>query len=549
MSGDIGRAYGLGKLRHALKTATEHPDPETRALAIARAEAWNKVIAGLDTGTLAVGRRRPIEHLPLWVTLEVVTGGFATGRALAEGPLSAFEQAEGARLPEEVPGSTERDRLNRWFVSDDGRAQLLDAVRTHRVRLTNPEDGALLVVAWLVDAGDAAGAMAVLTEIEPYFTRLRFYPDLLDEPVPQGSTVHLMTAAQVARGLSTSTLTHPRLTRMYDTLEVFNPLIDEMVALLLDTVDDEGLPGQRLPDDFESRRRAVTERWKRAVKKHGGGRHARPRGNGTVLVGVLRDLGKRPIAPRRLHLVRDRLKGILTKRGAPGDPRHRALRDRQAADAAMPRHATLAGLLIRRLDTVPAGAGVPDLPSFTGPVTEAEQAADLPADAVIPDSLQAKVRRALEAPIAELVEDGIVRSSEVLAQVLPQITSQVAAAGLDDPVLQSIHAGVYSAFRKRRSLLLVNYAKQVQLDELPWVRVLRPWQTSHAETRTHARLTLREVTLLALSGFPYTLLPNPLVQEMQALVRQAHLDLPLVEELAADIFMGGFTAKWGRAAQ
>jgi hypothetical protein len=46
-----------------------------------------------------------------------------------------------------------------------------------------------------------------------------------------------------------------------------------------------------------------------------------------------------------------------------------------------------------------------------------------------------KVERALEAPIEHLVGRGIIPSSEVLARVLPQISSHVAAATFADPTL------------------------------------------------------------------------------------------------------------------
>jgi hypothetical protein len=50
--------------------------------------------------------------------------------------------------------------------------------------------------------------------------------------------------------------------------------------------------------------------------------------------------------------------------------------------------------------------------------------------------------------------------------------------------------------------------------------------------------------MLALTAFPHALLPNPLVAEIRTLAKQAELELPLVEEVAADIFMGTFTTKW-----
>jgi hypothetical protein len=53
---------------------------------------------------------------------------------------------------------------------------------------------------------------------------------------------------------------------------------------------------------------------------------------------------------------------------------------------------------------------------------------------------------------------------------------------------------------------------------------------------------------LAISGFPQTIVPNPLISEMSALAARAGLSVPLVEEVAADIFTGTFTAKWADAA-
>ena len=54
---------------------------------------------------------------------------------------------------------------------------------------------------------------------------------------------------------------------------------------------------------------------------------------------------------------------------------------------------------------------------------------------------------------------------------------------------------------------------------------------------------------LALDAFPATPLPNPLIAELDTLAREAGLDLPFTEELAADIFMGRFSPKFARAAK
>jgi hypothetical protein len=64
-----------------------------------------------------------------------------------------------------------------------------------------------------------------------------------------------------------------------------------------------------------------------------------------------------------------------------------------------------------------------------------------------------------------------------------------------------------------------------------------------------AAAVARRVGALALDYFPATILPNPLIQELSHLLDAGRSDVPLVEELAADIFMGRFSDKFRRAAQ
>lgn len=66
--------------------------------------------------------------------------------------------------------------------------------------------------------------------------------------------------------------------------------------------------------------------------------------------------------------------------------------------------------------------------------------------------------------------------------------------------LRQLYATVYRAFR-RRTLLLLDLQKQIQIEEMPWVACIERFRT-------------------------------------------AKIDLPLVEELAADIFMGAFSPRF-----
>jgi hypothetical protein len=173
----------------------------------------------------------------------------------------------------------------------------------------------------------------------------------------------------------------------------------------------------------------------------------------------------------------------------------------------------------------------------------------VPPGTAVPGHIVRKVVRALEAPVDELVALGVIPSGEVLARVLPQISAQLLATDITDPVLASIYAQTYTAFRRRRSLLLLNLEHQVQLGELPWVGAMSAFRSRRSDTVSAARHTLEQTTLLAMSASPYAILPNALVREFGALATQAEVKLPLVEEVAADIFTGTFTVKWRDAAR
>ena len=80
-----GGGYTLFQLSKALTAATQHPDPETRRRAQQKAENWSRVFEQLVIGSLMVGSRTPLAGVPAWVTLKVLTGGFATGELLAGG--------------------------------------------------------------------------------------------------------------------------------------------------------------------------------------------------------------------------------------------------------------------------------------------------------------------------------------------------------------------------------------------------------------------------------------------------------------------------------
>lgn len=202
-----------------------------------------------------------------------------------------------------------------------------------------------------------------------------------------------------------------------------------------------------------------------------------------------------------------------------------------------------------RLGELPQDVGAAEVEPLVVAVTEREhQETGLPVGAPVPASVRGVVEATLSAPLGTLVERGVVPSAEVLAELVPQLVAATSAQGCPDEALRTLMAANYRAFRNRRSLLLLHLERQVRVEELPWVRAVSGQRGDEA-AQEGAHAALRQLGELAVQGFPGTLLPNPLVRELGVLARQADLGAPMVEELAADIFMGTFSPKFLTAAR
>jgi hypothetical protein len=559
--------YVAGQLARALTARESHPDADVRARSARKVEVWARVFQGMLAGSLQIGSRVPVTGAPAWATLEVAHGGFATGGLLAGGPLQPHEHELLARLPAVAPG-TERAALNAYFLSEDGLAGLRRMLATGCYRVAVPEEGALLVVAWLVERGHADAARALLEEIGPHFPRLRFYPVPDDRPLTAGAVAHLQDVGTTVAHLEA---VRPNLLveRQKEAVRVWQPLYDRVAALFAETVEgplptlhaetdgkyrvEGGWPCQHYPDGWADRARAVLDDYRRLRAQHQLCKGPDSRRDGfAVLRGYLERCARdtKALTGRDVGKIRAILAGIVTRRGAPGSGRAEALGAFHARQVAAPGRHELTRVLVGRLARLPDEEGVPSLDEALAPVSaDEEKSFDVPAGSVIPPGLARKVRRALDAPLGVLVAEGIIPSAETLARVVPQITAQVRAAGVTDPELRRLYAAVYAAFRRRRSLLLLNLQSQVKLEELPWVRAINAFRVDGADTRRQARLVLEELVTAAVTGFPQQILPNKLLQEVRALVEGAGLDVPVVDEVAADIFMGTFSEKFVRAAQ
>lgn len=554
--------YATGQLARALAAAISAGTDVDRERALRKLRRWEDVVSGMAGGTLTVGSRTPVVDTPAWVTLEVAHGGFATGRYLAEVPLSDDETARVASLPDEVPGGNERERLNLWYLGDAGQAELLDAVRAGRFRVEVPEDAALPVVALLLDKGFPEQALDLIAELRPLMHRLRLTPRF--EPIarPSDSAVRVASVRDAAASLH-AVRVPAQLAKMRAALTVWDPLYDRLVALWCRTVDGElprlgedgsvhgGWPCLTWPADWTAARAQWLADFADLCRTVApSGKQTNPKNNFARLRRALESCpyGSLGLTAREVGWIRRAIANTVSRRGAPETAQRGAWHAARAATVMAPTNAALADVLARRLDRFPADGGLPLLDVATATVSEAETNAEIPCGTTMPDSLVRKAARALEAPADELVRLGVITSGETLATVLPQLTSRLLSAAIDDSVVAGLHEQTYTAFRRRRGLLLLNLEHQVQFTELPWVQALAPCRSPQPDNATAAHRALRQITMLALTAFPHALLPNPLVTEIRTLAKQAELDLPLVEEVAADIFMGTFTTKWRDAA-
>jgi hypothetical protein len=546
----VNPAYAAFQIARALTTSQEHADEATRERAREKISKWESVLRSILTGSVDHGSRKPLESIPTWVTLEVVTGGFATGDLLAAGPLQEHERALLNDL-RGVPEGEERRALNAHFLTDAGLAELRDQLRTGRYAVSVPEESALMVVAWLVENGHHEQARELLQEISPYLGKLRFYPMPTERPQRSGPSVHLQDVQSTIGDLRRIE-PNPRILAQKEAVEIWAPLYDRIVALFLETVEHDW-PCQKYPDRWSERAMALLGEYSVLRKEHTRcGKPERAQGHFAQLRDLLAQCARnrQSLTGREVGRIRFILNRYLEKRGIPHSARCEAARRRQREDVLGPTHHEIAAAVITRLEQHPGADGVDDLSHLKRPIDEKESAAfGIAARTRIPPSIQHKVARCLNETAAVLVERGLITSGETLARVLPQMIAGLRAAGIRDPELRQLYAAIYRSFRRRRSLLLLNLEHQVQLEELPWVAAIDRFRSENVSNREIARQTLGELSFLTITSFPHAILPNKLLQELRALAKVADLDCPLVDEVAADIFMGRFTRKFLASAK
>ncbi|NEA30414.1 hypothetical protein [Streptomyces sp. SID13031] len=517
---DITAGYPEGQLAKAFTTALSHEDAATRRRADKRVKSWRRVLEGMGSGKLAIGSRRPVRRFPIWVTLEVVKGGFATGVAKSEGPLQ----------PHEAAIAPDRARVFAHYLTDAGLAELQARLDSGQYSVNVPEEAALLTVAWLIRAGDRAAALDVLETIRPYADRLRFAPVPGTADVDP-SIVSRRTVGEVRESLQTVPR-NLRVETQREALTIWNPFADELLTHWLTTCVD-GQVAATEPPGWRKRGQELLDRYAVLAAEHPlCTKHQRPKENQAILRLALEDALAKGLKARRRGLLQHAVDSMLTRRGTPGTPEFEACRSSQHTEASRPLHHELATTLATQLASLDQSIG-----------WTAGEVGDR-----VPEGLWRKVMLGRRGTVGELIELGVVPSAEVLAELVPQLTGVTTALAYQDEPLRRLMAATYRAFQRRRSVLLFDLQRQVRMDELPWVRAVKRVQTPSDTSRAAARTMLKELSGTAISGFPATILPNPLVEQFRSLVKSAGIVLPLTEELAADIFEGKFSPKYAESA-
>lgn len=547
--GPLPSGYIFSQLEKAFRTAREHSDKETKERAVTKASEWLAVIRNVISGAVRIGSRTPT-GAPAWATPRIISGGFATGELLANGALRPHEVELLSAL--QAGSQAGRALLNRYFLSDDGLKKLKEMLESGCYRIEIAEEGALLVIAWLLAQPNAlVEAVSLLNELEPRFSSLRFYPlpSAVSLDNREVGIVAVETVESVIERLAAVTPSREVLAQK-ETIELWIPLYDHAVSLLLETIKGEsphigdngevmgGYPSADTSDDWKGRARQLTTRYRELRKRHSLCKDPeRRKGSFFQVRHFLTLLSEYPetVDSRDLSRIRTLIARYVMKRGAPGSAVNLSIREKQFNEVRGPTYDMIAQTLIERLRRV-AEVTVDDIDLVLEPH----------ANTPIPEYFKHKLELCLQETPEILIERKIIRSADTLAQVIPQITAWTYATSFEDPSLRRLVSSIYKAFRKRRSVLLLNLQSQVKLQELPWISALSRFSSPK---QASAKTCLADIAFLTLRSFPHSLVPNALLAELRELALQAHLAIPLIDELAADIFCNQFTNTFLLAAR
>ena len=506
-----------------------------------KAAQWTKAIIGICNGSIQVGSRQPTTA-PVWITPQVLHGGFASGTYLAE------------LRPEDTPNS--------HYFTEEGASELLAQLDAGLFRITVPEHAAIPTMLWLVRAGRMEEAHKILGEIQPWLDRLRFYPDKCESPMEVSAMVSIERGRKMALTLTTelnerSNIGNPMTAQRIATERAhtqWNPLKWKVLRHFGRTCECVhvtgwhpqcphhtetgcGWPCQNYPENWIKKAREHVESYDQLLKSNEEERaqnklckslNSQRQKKGTLfdLIKVMRKIitsGPESLSGNDITRVRHHIRGAQKKRGLPHTERFKKFWEPYKNMDFGDENAIFYPPLIEELNKYREG---------------------VPADVIecittgIPPNLKRRVERTQLAYLDDHLSRGRVPSAESLAGIVPALVAATTAP--TDPTMARIHYGLVQAFSARRSLLLLNLEKQVRRNELPWCLSDRAEGVSDR--------VLKQLIHATITHFPYTITPNPLLNRLRDLQSDRQTPLILVDEIAADIFEGRFSDKFAKVA-
>lgn len=494
----------------------------------------------LIQGNLDIGSRNAVKDAPVWATPEVYPGGFASGLLMA-----SFDTTwETEMIVQRLGNSGTREQLNKYFLSQKGIEELVEVLQSGCYSIDVPEEGALLVIAHLFSVGKEEECRRVLLTILPEFGRLRFFPRLLAAPAPiiSDHQVRVVSAKTVLTSFS-RLKSRKCVLRNQNDLHVWEPIFADAIEVLVATGQDGAL--SQVTADSIARAKEVIARAEEAKKLHVNTRLTRANtGKGFVLdcVKKLSESNEGKLVDGvNVPKLRAFLAKYVNKRGATREAR--LAYSKQLIEKNSPKRPELPVVVepvVKLLQSCNPEAGL-----------ALDQWTTFSAGKNLPKLVKSKVWRCVEATPEVLIDNHAIKSPEMLAACAAPLSAHQLSCQIPQAEVQRLFSQLYVAFRSRRSLVLVNYESQVGLHEVPWIDALfLSASISNKASESAASVTLKRLVNLSITRFPQNIVPNKMLQEVKELAKNANLNsFPVVEEIASDIFQGGFGPKFVKAAK
>jgi len=459
-------------------------------------------------------------------------------------------------------------------LTEDGLSQLYKLYYSGCYKINIPEEGALLTIAWLLSNDLFSQVAQIIDEILPYMDSLRFYPVITDEPVGNSSEFYLSTVGDCIQKLK-QFKSGADILRQKETISIWIPLYDEFISHFIQaikgvlpvvkgtqTISSEGKIENiyqlisdevkyEFSDEWISKLKALYEKYRNYCAIHRYSRKPYKRNSSLKqIVTLAHEMIKLDfkLTKSQFNQLSFLIGRYITKHGLPESDQNKLLRARQKEQISGPLFEDIAAILIERLQSEKIDKGIENLDPFLEPLIIKDKNGNA-RKITIPIYFKKRIEKCLTSSLNVLVERGLITSADTLAILLPQLTAEIQSSGIDDPNLHRLYSQLYKSFRKRRSLLLLNLESQIKVEEVPWIKAVLDNKPKSIDSQEIAKNALEEIATQTICSFPHAIIPNKLLQEFRMLAKTANIDLPFVDEVAADIFMGEFSDKFLAAAK